>query len=53
VLLTASTSVTGTQASTTSKFWLPMLAAYITNVDQNPPGTISPYGTNVNCHIAN
>jgi hypothetical protein len=53
VLLTASTSVTGTQASTTSKFWLPMLAAYITNVNQSPPGSISPYGTNVNCHIAN
>jgi hypothetical protein len=53
VLLTASTSVTGTQASTTSKFWLPMLAAYITNIDQSPPGTIGPYGTNANCHIAN
>jgi hypothetical protein len=53
VLLTATSSVTGTQASTTSKFWLPMLAAYITNIQQSPPGTISPYGTNVNCHNAN
>jgi len=53
VLLTATSSVTGTQASTTSKFWLPMLASYITNIDQSPPGTIGPYGTNANCHIAN
>jgi hypothetical protein len=53
VLLTATSSVTGTQASTTSKFWLPMLASYITNVDQSPPGTISPNGINLNCHIAN
>jgi hypothetical protein len=53
VLLTATSGVTGTQASTTSKFWLPMLAAYITNPLVQPPGDTSPYGTNVNCHIAN
>jgi hypothetical protein len=53
VLLTATSSVTGTQASTTSKFWLPILATYVTNIDQVPPGDTSPYGTHVNCHAAN
>jgi len=53
VLLTATASVSGTQTSTTSKFWLPMLAADVQTPTINPPGLISPYGTNVNCHIAN
>jgi hypothetical protein len=53
VLLTATASVSGTQTSTTSKFWLPMLAADIINPAVEPPGLISPYGINVNCHIAN
>jgi hypothetical protein len=53
VLLTATSSVTGTQASTTSQFWLPILATYVTNIEQVPPGDTSPYGTHVNCHAAN
>jgi hypothetical protein len=53
VLLTASASVSGTQSSTSARFWLPILAAYVNNTTSSPPGVISPYGTNINCHIAN
>ncbi len=53
VVLTATASVTGTQTSTTSTFWLPILASDINNAEVRPPGAISPYGTNVNCHVAN
>jgi hypothetical protein len=43
-LLTATTTVAGTETTTTSTFWLPMLAADVTNVTVEPPGIISPYG---------
>jgi hypothetical protein len=53
VVLTASTSVAGTQSSTSSQFWLPILASYVTTTTSSPPGAISPYGVNPNCHISN
>jgi hypothetical protein len=43
-LLTATATVAGTETSTTSKFWLPMLAADLTATTVSPPGIISPYG---------
>jgi hypothetical protein len=56
VLLTATTTVSGTQASTSAQFWLPILAADTDNPTIEPPGVISPYGhnfSNKNCHVAN
>ena len=45
VQLTASSTVSGTQATTNSVFWLPVLAADInTTTNGSPPGSISPYG---------
>src|ERR1700733_2697834 len=44
VMLTASTTVSGTESSTTSTFWLPILASYVTTTTSSPPGVISPYG---------
>jgi hypothetical protein len=49
VVLTASTTVSGTESSTTSTFWLPILATYLTSTTSSPPGAISPYGTNTSC----
>jgi Big-like domain-containing protein len=43
-LLTATATVAGTETSTTSLFWLPMLASDLTNVAVSPPGILSPYG---------
>jgi len=48
-LLTATATVSGTETSTTSKFWLPMLAADITNTTVDPPGIVSPYGIATSC----
>jgi hypothetical protein len=42
--LTATATVAGTQNITTSTFWLPMLAADLTQPTIEPPGLISPYG---------
>jgi hypothetical protein len=56
VLLTATTTVSGTQASTSAQFWLPILAADVDTPTTEPPGQISPYGHNFlnkNCHVAN
>ena len=47
--LTATTTVNGTQTTTTAVFWLPMLASYLTNSTVSPPGLDSPYGTANNC----
>lgn len=49
VKLTATTTVNGTQTTTQSIFWLPMLASYLTNSSVSPPGVVSPYGQNVSC----
>jgi hypothetical protein len=49
VLLTATATVAGTQTSTTSTFWLPMLASYLTNLTVDPPGIVSPYGISPSC----
>jgi hypothetical protein len=43
-LLTATATVAGTETTTTSLFWLPMLASDLTNVTVSPPGILSPYG---------
>lgn len=48
VVLTATTSVTGTQASTTSTFWLPILSTDIDSASVAPPGATSPYGKGLN-----
>jgi Bacterial Ig-like domain (group 1) len=44
VLLTATATVAGTESSTSSTFWLPILASYLTTTTSTPPGIISPYG---------
>jgi hypothetical protein len=44
VTLTAKAIVQGTESSTNSTFWLPMLAEYLTDVNVSPPGVVSPYG---------
>lgn len=49
VRLTATATVAGTQTSTTSTFWLPMLASYVTNLTVDPPGVVSPYGISPSC----
>ena len=43
-LLTATATVAGTLNTTTSTFWLPMLATDLTTTTIDPPGIISPYG---------
>jgi hypothetical protein len=49
VELTATATVAGTQASTSSTFWLPMLAADLASATVVPPGQLSPYGTETSC----
>ncbi len=49
VEVTASATVQGTQSSTSTKFWLPMLAADITSPSVTPPGQVSPYGVANTC----
>ncbi|MGH8232303.1 MAG: hypothetical protein ACRESY_10820, partial [Steroidobacteraceae bacterium] len=49
VVLTATATVSGTETSTTSTFWLPILATYLTTVTASPPGFVSPYGTHTTC----
>lgn len=49
VELTASATVQGTQSSTMTKFWLPMLAADIASATVSPPGQVSPYGVAATC----
>ena len=49
VEVTASATVQGTQSSTSTKFWLPMLAADITSPSVTPPGQVSPYGVAATC----
>ena len=49
VKLTATTTVNGTQTTTTAVFWLPMLASYLTNSTVSPPGLVQPYGQSEDC----
>ncbi len=49
VELTASTSVSGTEATASTTFQLPILASYITTLTSSPPGYISPYGVATVC----
>ncbi|HTV78413.1 MAG TPA: Ig-like domain-containing protein [Steroidobacteraceae bacterium] len=49
VQLTASATVQGTQSSTSTKFWLPMLAADVAGPSVTPPGQVSPYGVGTTC----
>jgi hypothetical protein len=49
VLLTATATVSGTQTSTTSKFWLPILSTYVTTTTTTPPGVVDPYGLSASC----
>jgi hypothetical protein len=51
-LLTATATVAGTETSTTSTFWLPILATYLTQTTISPPGLVSPYGVNA-CAVPN
>lgn len=47
--LTATATVQGTETSTSSVFWLPMLADYINSTSSSPPGYRSPYGVATSC----
>jgi hypothetical protein len=47
--LTATATVQGTQSSTEATFVLPMLAADISDTNQEPPGFVSPYGVAATC----
>ena len=50
VALTATATVQGTQNSTTSTFFLPILSTDIGNPKVTPPGQISPYGESLTCY---
>jgi hypothetical protein len=50
VALTATATVQGTQNSTTSTFWLPILATDVGTATVEPPGQESPYGQTVACY---
>jgi len=49
VILIATTIVNGTQASTNTVFWLPILAQDLISQTPPPPGQTSPYGTQTSC----
>jgi len=49
VRLTATATVSGTQSSTFTDFWLPILAADIATATVTPPGQFSPYGLASTC----
>ena len=48
-VLTATATVSGTQTSTTSTFWLPILSTYVISTTTSPPGVIDPYGRASSC----
>lgn len=52
VVLTATATVSGTQATTSTIFWLPILADDL-NQASSPPGYLSPYGTANACNLPN
>jgi hypothetical protein len=49
VKLTASATVSGTEASTSANFWLPILASDVDTANTTPPGVSSPYGVAAVC----
>ena len=49
VKLTASTTVQGTEASTSATFWLPAAAPDVNKQNVAPPGVNSPYGVSTSC----
>jgi hypothetical protein len=49
VQLTATATVTGTQSSSSTTFWLPGLASDFTSATVTPPGPASPYGIATTC----
>jgi hypothetical protein len=49
VLMTATATVSGTESSTSTQFWLPMLAQYVNSTTATPPGYLSPYGVASTC----
>jgi hypothetical protein len=49
VKLTASATVQGTASTGSTYFDLPILAAYVNNLQVTPPGAISPYGIANSC----
>jgi len=49
VRLTATATVQGTQSSTSSVFWLPILAKYVLDTTSDPPGNPSPFGVATDC----
>jgi hypothetical protein len=49
VRLTATTTVQGSQASTSSEFWLPVASNDVNSETKAPPGPVSPYGFAAAC----
>ena len=49
VALTASATVQGSQNSTTSVFWLPVLASDLATATVSPPNQFSPFGDKATC----
>ncbi len=49
VELTAKAGVQGTEGVATATFWLPALAAYLSNQNSDPPNRYSPYGLDPDC----
>jgi len=49
VRLTATTTVQGTEASTSATFWLPSAAPDVNKQNVGPPGPVSPYGVSNDC----
>lgn len=47
--LTATATVQGTQNSTSTSFWLPLLTSDVNSLTQVPPGLYSPYGMGTLC----
>jgi Bacterial Ig-like domain (group 1) len=52
VMLTATATVQGTQSSTSTSFWLPLLTSDVNQSSQVPPGLYSPYGMGSLCSDA-
>jgi Bacterial Ig-like domain (group 1) len=51
--VTVTTAVGGTEGSTSSTFWLPILAEDVRDTTTAPPGQISPFGQAGSCTAAN
>jgi hypothetical protein len=49
VKMIATATVSGTESSTSTQFWLPMMAQYVNSTTQTPPGFTSPYGVASSC----